>query len=342
MQVVVFIHRIVVIQQRMLVSQAHTGITILLEVATILSKGCDIVLCNIGIGIGNYGLVNPVGVVTIHKGHLGTSLQLTFPYRIRQHQLRGKKTAPGARFTQYKIILHLAPLNVLAVGIRTVPHEIEVEVDAQLAHLTIIIGVGEPAQRLRLLAGLVRVEVVDKGIVLEHVLVVNYLILAVHLVRQIGTHTQRVIIIYLPVHTSRIGQVIMLPRHRIGAILTEYLIRRGDILDGAVLTIVLMIVIHRAKHINAVLAIVSTYFCLRTVEVITQVVLIGQSEVETEAFTLLTDSADAHYGSYLGIVLRTRIVDYLYIAYFLAAQTLQFVIVAHQSAVDIDKRRSLA
>ena len=171
--------------------------------------------------------------------------------------------------------------HVLAVGIRSISHEIEVEVDTQFANLTIIIGVGEPSQRLRLLAGLVGVEVVDKGIILEHVLVVNYLILAVHLVRQIGTHTQRVIVRQLPVHTKRIGQVIMLPRHRVRTILTKNLIRRGDILDGTVLTIVLMIVIHRAKHINAVLAIVSTYFCLRTVEIVTQVVLIRQCEVET-------------------------------------------------------------
>ena len=66
--------------------------------------------------------------------------------------------------------------------------------------------------------------------------------------------------------------------------------------------------------------------------------LIRQREVETEAVTLLTDSADAHHGPHCRVILRTRIVDHLYIADFLAAQTLQFAIVAHQSTVDIDKR----
>ena len=183
-----------------------------------------------------------------------------------------------------------------------------------------------------------RIEVVDKGIVLKHILIVNHLILAFHLVRQISTNTQRVIVRQLPVHTSRIGQVIVLPRHRIRAILTEYLIRCGDILDGAVLTIVLMIVIHRAKHINAVLTIVCTYFRLRTIEIVTQVVLIRQCEVETEAVALLTDSADAHHGPHRRVVLRTRIVDHLYIADFLAPETLQFASVAHLAAINIYKR----
>ena len=86
---------------------------------------------------------------------------------------------------------------------------------------------------------------VYQRIVLKHVLIVYHLIGAtLGAMRQVGTHTQRVIIIYLPVHASRVSQIIILPRHRVGAILTEHLICCGDILDGAILAIVLMEEIH--------------------------------------------------------------------------------------------------
>ena len=153
--------------------------------------------------------------------------------------------------------------------------------------------------------------------------------------RQIGTHPQRVIVIQLPVHTSRIGQVVILPRHRVRTILTKHLISRGDILDGTVLAIILMKVIHRAKDIDTIGAVVSPEFHLRTVKIVAQVMLVSQRQVEAEAVALLTYRTDAHHSPNRRIILRTGIVDHLHVADILAAQTLQFAVVAHQPPINI-------
>ena len=71
-----------IVIQRVLITQAHTCLTPSLEIGTILNKSGYIVLSNVGIGVGNRGLVNPIGIVAPCKGHLGPSLQHSFPHRI--------------------------------------------------------------------------------------------------------------------------------------------------------------------------------------------------------------------------------------------------------------------
>ena len=181
-----------------------------------------------------------------------------------------------------------------------------------------------------------RIEVVDQGIVQKHILIIDHLIGAtLGAMRQVGTHTQRVIVRQLPVHASRIRQVIILPRHRVRTILPKHLIPCGDVLDRAVLAIVLMEIVHRAKHVDTVLAIVGPQLHLRTVEIVAKVVLVGQRQVEAEAVALLADGTDAHHSPNRRVILRTRVVDHLHVADILAAQPLQLAVVAHQSPINI-------
>ena len=229
-------------------------------------------------------------------------------------------------------------LNVLTIGISAARHVVEVEVDAQFAYFAVVICVYEPAQRFRLLAGLMRVEMVDMYVILKHIFVVNHLIGAVRLLRKVGSHPKRVILVQLPVYTCRIGKVVVLPRHRVRTILAEYLVRFGDVLDGAVLAIVLMVIVDRAKDIDSMGTIVGTQLHLWTIEIVAQVVLVKQRRIQAQTIALLLTGTDAYHGPHLGIVLSTRVVDDLHVADVLAMQTLQFACVAHLAAINIYKR----
>ena len=79
MHLFVFIDGIIIIQECMLVSQTYGGAAVLFEVIVVFDKGGHVVLCDFGIGIGNDGLVNPIGVVAFHECHLSTSCHLTLP-----------------------------------------------------------------------------------------------------------------------------------------------------------------------------------------------------------------------------------------------------------------------
>ena len=93
----ILILRIIVVIERMLIAQTDAGVAVFAEVATVLSKGGDIVLLNVSIGVGDGGLVNPIGVVALGEGHLRTRLNSAFPKRIGQYELGGVETAIGAR-----------------------------------------------------------------------------------------------------------------------------------------------------------------------------------------------------------------------------------------------------
>ena len=206
--------------------------------------------------------------MALGEGQLRTRFNRAFPERIGQHDFGGVETAIGAGLAADEIVGDLTLLNVLAVGIGAACHVVEVEVDAQLAHLAVVIGVGEQAEGFRLVAGLMGVEMVYQHIILQHIFVVDNLVGAAEIVCQVGTHTQGMIVRQLPVHASRVGQLVVLPRHRVGTILAEHLARLGDVLDSAVLAVVLMEIVHGAEDIDAVLTVVGTQLHLRTFEVV--------------------------------------------------------------------------
>ena len=80
----------------MLIAQTDAGVAVLAEVTTILCKGGNIVLFDVGIGVGDGDLVNPIGIVAFGEGHLRTRFNRAFPERIGQHELSGVETAIGA------------------------------------------------------------------------------------------------------------------------------------------------------------------------------------------------------------------------------------------------------
>ena len=260
----------------MLVAQTGTGLSPFTKVATILGKGGNIILLNVGIGIGNGSLVNPVGVITFHKTHLGSCIQRALPDGIRQHQFGSIQSAVGTRLTEHKVVLNLALLHILAIGIGAALHKVEVKVDTQLTHLTVIIGISKNAQRFAFFAGLVRVQMVYLHIIFYHILIVNHLVgTAFGAVCQVYARTHRVVLVQLPVHTSAIVQLVVLPRHGVRTMLQECLqVGHGLILYRTVLAVVLMVEIYLSEHIYPILAIVGTQLYLWTVEIVTQVALI--------------------------------------------------------------------
>ena len=228
----------------MLIAQTDAGIAVLAEGAAVLGEGGDVVFRNVGIGVGDGCLVYPIGVVAMGEGHLRARLQRALPEGMGQHELRGVETAVGTGLAADEIVGHTALLNVLAVGIGAARHVVEIEVDAQPSHLAVVIGVGEQAEGLGLVAGLMGVEMVDEGIVLEHILVVDDLVLAAEEVRQVGTDTHGVVVRQLTVHACRIGQLVVLPCHRVGALLQEGLFRGHSLVpERTVLAMILMEII---------------------------------------------------------------------------------------------------
>ena len=181
-------------------------------------------------------------------------------------------------------------------------------------------------------------------IIRKDILIVYHLIGAtLRTMCQVGSHTQRVIVRQLPIYTSRIGQAIVFPRHRIGTILTEYLIFCfHNLFECAVLPIILVESINGSKHIDTILAIIDIESALWTIKIVAQVVLIGQCQSKTEPLSLLLTGTDSNHSPHLGVIFCTGVIDYLHIANILAAQSLQLVAVAHQSPVDIYKRCSFA
>ena len=162
--------------------------------------------------------------------------------------LRDRHPTEGA--AQHRGILQLALFQILTVSIDLGVHKVEVEVDVPLAHLTTVICIGEPGQGFRLLAGLHRVEVVDEKVILPDIFVIDDLVGAPQEVGQVGTHTDRVMVRQLPVESTGVSQTIIEPSHGVGAILTERVSGVGLLPQGAVLTIVLVVVPHPAEHIH--------------------------------------------------------------------------------------------
>ena len=118
----ILVLRIVVVVECMLIAQTDAGVAVLAEVTTILCKGGDIVLLDVGIGVGDGGLVNPVGVVALGEGHLRTRFYRAFPERMGQHELSGVEAAIGARLAEDEIVVHLTLLNVLTISISAARH----------------------------------------------------------------------------------------------------------------------------------------------------------------------------------------------------------------------------
>ena len=339
---IVAVQRVVIVIKRMFVSQAHAGPTITFKVARILGKCGQVVLGDVGIGVGDGNLVNPIGVVALGEGHFGARFERAFPDGIGKHQFGSVQVAVSARAAQDEVVVHGALLDVLAVGVDLRGHEVKVEVDAQFACGAAIIGIGEPPQRLALMAGLLREEMVNQHVVLKNILVVDDHVGAAQVVGQVGTGSHRVLVVYLPVDAGSVGQLVVLPRHGVRTILTEDLVDVGNFFQRAVLMVILMEIIHRTKHVNAVRSIVQPEFPGRSIKAIAQVLVVGQREIQTEAIALLTTGVDAHHRPDCGVILRSRVVDDLHIADVLAAQPLQFARVAQQTAVDIDERRALS
>ena len=102
--------------------------------------------------------------------------------------------------------------------------------------------------------------------------------------------------------------------------------------------VVLMEIIHRAEDVDAVLAIVGSQLDLWTLEIVAQVVLVGQRDIKAQTVTLLFAGTDAYHCPHLSIVLGAGVVDDLHVADVLAMQTLQFACVAHLAAINIYKR----
>ena len=97
---------------------------------------------------------------------------------------------------------------------------------------------------------------VDERAVFKYVLIIYYHIGAAQIVRQVGTQAHRVVVRNLPVHTCSVGQLVVLPRHGIRAVLTEDFIGFCYLFQIAILAIILMEIVNRAKNVNAVDAIV--------------------------------------------------------------------------------------
>ena len=117
---------------------------------------------------------------------------------------------------------------------------------------------------------------------------------------------------------------------------------QGLVPERAVLAVVLMEIVHGAEHIDAVLTVVGARLDLWTLEVVAQVVLIGQRNIKAQAVALLLAGTYAYHCPHLSIVLGTRGVDDLHVADVLAMQTLQFAGIAHLATINIYKRGTLA
>ena len=203
-----------------------------------MREGGNIVFHDVGISVGNCLLVNPIGVVTLGESHLCTSLDASFPNGIGKHQLGGIEAALRSRLAFDEVIFYQAFFHVFAVSVDGVFHKVEVEVDAEFANSAAVVRVGEDAERFAFLAGLLAVKMVKEDIVFEDILIVNDLVLAAEIMRKVGTDTYRMIVGDLPVDTSGIYQLVILPCHGVWALLTEHFCGVGNLLQSAVLAIV--------------------------------------------------------------------------------------------------------
>ena len=119
-------------------------------------------------------------------------LYIAFPHGVGENEFGGIQAALCPRLAKYVVVVQKARLHVVAVGIGLRAHEIDIEVDAQLARRAVVVGICKDAQRLRLAVCLVGVEMVGFIVVDVNVFVINNLVFSVEKLSQVGSHSNRV------------------------------------------------------------------------------------------------------------------------------------------------------
>ena len=202
----------------------------------------------------------------------------------------------------------------------------------------VVIGVGEPAQRLAFLTRLFGIEMVDSDVVLIHIFIIDYHVGSAQIVCEVGADTHGVVVVNLPVGACGIDELVVFPSHGVRTRLQKQLGGVCGLFEVAVLAVIHVIEPHAAKHVESILAIVEVEFCAGRVETVAQILVIGERKVNTQSVARQFLRANPHYRPHGGIVLCAGIVDYLHIADVFTAQTFQFVHVAKHAAVQIDER----
>ena len=147
----------------MLVAQTCLG-KHLAKLTAILQEGSSALLLDVGVGSLHWHVVGSlvgVGIGTVVVGVLTTQREVTFPHGIAQDELRGPEVIAAVGVALNGALCHSNRLNRLnrhhdlggaARCLRVVEETIEVEVNTQLAHLTIIIGIEDMLMEVVLLA----------------------------------------------------------------------------------------------------------------------------------------------------------------------------------------------
>ena len=249
---------------------------------------------------------------------------------------------PSTGIADDEVISYPAVLNIFTVSIGAGIHEVEIEINTEVTHLTIIVCVGEQSQGLGLLAGLLGIEMVYKPAVLQHILVIDDLVGTSQEMRQVSTCSHKVIVGDLPVDTGIIYQLVVLPRHGVGTGLLKQLGRMCNFLQRAMLLVVHVVVPDAAKDIYSTCSVVQAELGIGGVDIVAQILFVCEDEVDAQTLTLLTLRTNAYHSPYCGVVLCSRVIDDLHVADVLTAQAFQLIHVTQLTAVEIDERRALA
>ena len=204
----------------MLIAQTSTEVTQLLQVEVIGHEGSYIVLLHLRVGSWQGIIGDARAVFACYKRELRSSLQLSLPYRVSQHQFSCPQSCESAIVLLHRMVVCMVNEFVdMIIHVSLVRQEIHVQVNAHLAYLTVIIGIALP-----IVEG-VAMLVLSRIIVF---LLLERLTLDVRLHHQVcggietvialDSDTYRVVFGYLPIETQVIVNPIvlkMIPRMRI-------------------------------------------------------------------------------------------------------------------------------
>ena len=175
----------------------------------------------------------------------------------------------------------------------------------------------------------------------------SHVVVSLELVVSFYAHSQRVLFVYLPVKAEVVVQSLSVPVVASVYVLTDVFYASVGFQNGRfgkidVANAFPLPVVKQSEEFDVVVAIVKVGSCRRVAVTEDEVLVVARSEVESEAVALSAHRLYSYNCRNCGIILRSRIGNYLNALYLFRAQTLQLVLILHLSAVDVEDRLALA